>query len=203
MEQTEDDFVRGIVRFFKPYFRITEQVWNSDHTGRIDLVLKCDNEIYFGVECKRHDEKTGEEMGEYIRQAIRYSLSKFEVEPNIFKRIPILICPPLSYEYFLLNEKEMIVKNEYGRDTKWHRDRHKETDKHHSFNGFLGAFGIGELRKSKNQYEQWCYISHSNRPVWSSQKELDWSSFPPKHTGKIKGIDLRWYNTWKKQIDAL
>lgn len=199
--QTEDEFVRGVVKFFQPHFRVTEQVWSSDGGGRIDIVLKHNDEIYFGVECKRHDEKKGEEMGEYIKQAIRYSVSEFEVEPKLFKRIPIFICPPLSYEYFLLNQYETTLPSQPN--VRWHRDRHPEDCAHHSFNGFLGAFGIGELRKSKNRYDKWCYISHSNKPVWSSQKEMDWSCRPPIDSGRIKGIDMRWYNSWIKQIGKL
>lgn len=206
MEQTEDEFVRGVVKFFAPHFRVTEQVWNSDHTGRIDIVLKYDFQTYFGVECKRHDSKRGEEMGEYIKQAIRYSKCKFEVEPKIFKRIPILICPPLSYEYFLLNEREIILKDHatFGHKTKWHQDRHEEHNEHHSFNGFLGAFGIGELRKSHNRYDKWCYISYANKPVWSSEKALEWTGRArPTPLGHIKGVDQRWYEAWMKKIASL
>lgn len=203
LDINEQAFVNKVIGYLKPHFmEIKEQVWSRCHTGKIDLVLKYDNEIYFGVECKRPDEKKGQEIGEYVKQAIRYTNLYFEVEQGFFKKIPILICPPLSYEYFLMNQRSLKLPqhNTYGKNDKWHQDRHEETDPHHTFNGFLGAWGVGELRKSSDQNQIWYYISHSNKPVWSNKRKY----FPyPKLSKEIEGVDRRWYNGWMKKINGV
>ena len=64
--------------------------------------------------------------------------------------------------YFLMNEKTIDINdtsnlkisniNDCNIHNKWHQDRHTENCIHHSFNGFLSAFNIGEIRK---KYTGW------------------------------------------------
>jgi len=177
MKQLEKEFVDKIIIEFEKHFVIKREIKSQCKKYRIDLILqlKENKNVFFGIECKIPNKKKGEEIGRFINQAIVYSNALFEVEINIFKKIPIFICPPLSYNYFLMNEEELLIENHlfkvndilsFKRDTLFHRDRHTKDDKHHSFNGFLGAFKIGEVRNfGGKEY----YFSLSNKIIFSSK----------------------------------
>ncbi len=200
---TEAEFVEKLTRFLSKYFTVKPERWSQCGNGRIDLILKHSWQIYFGVEVKRDDKKKGEEMGEFIKQAIRYTKYKFEVEDGIFKQIPILICPPLSYRYFILNEFSKAFPSYSGYNNGnelWHQDRHPENCKHHSFNGFLGAFGIGELRSFISKYETSYFISHSNKVIWTNAAK--WFDGKRSKT-EIQGMDIEKYSQWNKKLSEL
>lgn len=162
MLDKERQFVNTLNSTFSKQFKVSNEVWSKDKTARIDIVLHLKDDIYFGIECKCPDKKRGEDIGEYIKQAIRYSNLEFEVSKGIYKKIPIFICPPLSYNYFIMKE-ETILHN--GKE--YHCDRHEALCSHNSVNGLLGAFGIGEVRKAWYGY----YLSLSNKIIYSSQKD--------------------------------
>lgn len=163
MKKIEKEFVDKMEKIFENNFIVKREVRSECKKSRIDIVLKLDENIYFGLECKIPDKKRGEEIGRYIKQSYIYSNSKFEVEKNIFKKIPIFICPPLSYDYFILNEEEIIFNNQ-----NYHKDRHKKFFEHHTINGILGTFGIGEMRKTDATGG---YIfSMSNKVIFSNKR---------------------------------
>lgn len=157
--KTEQEFVDVVAYTFSKHFKVNLEVWSKCKNGRIDILLNYKDKYYFGVECKQPNSKRGEEIGEYVKQAIRYTKYEFEIEKGIFKRVPIFICPALSYHYFILNDLTVEIEGK-----KFHKDRHDENFSHHSFNGFLGVFGVGEVRKSRNGY----YFSVSNSTIWKS-----------------------------------
>jgi hypothetical protein len=163
--ETEQEFVNKLITTFSKHFKVESEVWSKCKNGRIDLVLTLNDNIHFGIECKAPSEKRGEKIGEYIKQAIRYSNYEFYINGS-YKKIPILICPALSYNYLLMKE-ETIFNNGYD----FHRDRHKEYDSHHTVNGILGSFGIGEVRKS---HDKSYYFSVSNKTIFQSSKK--WNS---------------------------
>jgi len=195
---TEEQFVDSVENYLKKHFNTQREVWSKCRNGRIDLVLNLPNtDIFFGIECKLPDKKCGEKMGEFLKQAVRYSGYEFEVQPNIFKKIPIAICPALSYNYFILNEVETL--SEDGKT--WHKDRHEQYNEHHSFNGFVGSFSIGELRKGKNDLGDFLFLSWSNKPVWSEEKKKIWDESLKKYNGiKIRGIHEKWYKLLMEKI---
>ena len=166
-EQTEQQYVDKVTNQLKKYFTVIPEVWSDCKNGRIDLIITTLEGQSFGIECKRPDSKRGEEMGEFIKQAIRYSDYKFNG-----KRIPIFIAPALSYNYFVLNNEEKIIES-----VKWHKDRHDENHEHHSVNGFLGSMNVGEIRRSGNLF---FFLSFSNKIIWTSQLGYK--------TGKAKGL---------------
>jgi hypothetical protein len=196
--QEEKLYVDKVEKYMKQYFDTTREVWSKCGKGRIDLLLKLkDREVYFGIECKIDNEKRGAEMGEFIDQAMRYAKYEFEVKPNTYKRIPIAICPALSYAYFILNEKEFIDKD--GKS--WHRDRHSEFVDHHSINGFLGVWLIGEIRPQKKDGKFFYILSWSNKPVWSSENVKIWDDNIKKYIGtKTRGLHEKWYELLMKKI---
>lgn len=155
-EETEEQFVNKVINVLQKYFKVEREVWSDCRNGRIDLILTTKEGYRLGLECKRYDKKKGEQIGEYVKQAIRYSQYTFSSV-----KIPIFIAPPLSYKYFIMNEIEELK----GDGNKWHKDRHNETHEHHTFNGFLGAFNVGELRTFEKGV---FYFSFSNKIIWNS-----------------------------------
>ena len=146
---------------------------------------------HFGVEAKVPDKKRGEGLGEYVKQAIRYTGYEFEVKANVFQKIPIFICPAISYKYFLLNEKEMDFEGE-----KWHKDRHKESNDHHTFNGFLGSFNVGEVR---NMGGKDFALMFSNKIIYDTR--MAWSEENGKWVkSKKKGLHQDNYTNLIKKI---
>lgn len=165
-DETEQEFVNKLIPTFGKHFKVESEVWSKCKNGRIDLLLTLRDGVYFGIECKAPNEKRGEKIGEYIKQAIRYSNYEFHIGNGVYKKIPILICPALSYNYLLMKE-ETIINN--GKE--YHKDRHEEYNSHHTVNGILGSFLIGEVRKSHDK--SYCF-SVSNKTIFQSSTK--WNS---------------------------
>jgi len=155
--ELEKDYVTKVINTLSQHLKVSQEVKCDCGKCRIDIIVTTKEGYRFGIECKRTNSKKGEEMGKFIQQAVRYSNHTFSKE-----YIPIFIAPALSYNYFVLNEE---VKDIEGVD--WVKDRHGKNHQHHSFNGFLGDFGIGELRKYKDEL---FYFSFSNKIIWTSKK---------------------------------
>ena len=103
--KTEKEFVNKLEAKFKKYFEVQREVVSKCKKNRIDLLLTIDGKYHFAIECKIPDKKRGEEIGKYIKQAERYTTAEWEYKPGEFVKAIVLICPPLSYSYFILNEQ--------------------------------------------------------------------------------------------------
>lgn len=164
--ETEQEYVNKLIPTFSKHFTVTQEVWSKCKNGRIDLVLTLKDGIHFGIECKAPNEKRGEKIGEFIKQAIRYSNYEFHIGNGIYKKIPILITPALSYNYLIMKTETIEIDGK-----EYHKDRHSKYDSHHTINGIIGAFSIGEIRLSHNNK----YIfSVSNKTIFSTHSE--WNS---------------------------
>ena len=195
----EKEFVDGLEKYLSKWFLVKREIWSKCRKSRIDMVITLigNENIIFGLECKQVNKKRGEEIGEYVRQASRYTKQEFEVQSNIFKRIPILICPPLSCNYFVFNEESKQIDNKT-----WYRDRHEHYHEHNSVNGFLGVFNVGEFRKYDFENEIFYYISFSNKNIWSSQKVKIWDEIQRKYIGtKTKGLHEKNYSFLVSKIN--
>lgn len=155
--KTEKEFVNRLALKFSKYFEVQREVVSKCKKNRIDLLLTIDGKYHFAIECKKPDKKRGEEIGKYIKQAERYTVSWWEYKPGIYVRAIVLICPPLSFNYFCLSNKTTTIDGIVH-----HIDRHDELHDHHSFNGLLGVFNIGEVRKKPLGYQ----FSINNKPVF-------------------------------------
>ncbi len=177
MKQLEKEFVDKLEVIFSKHFIVKRECTSKCGKGRIDMILiyKNDKNIVFGIECKIPNKKRGEEIGRFVNQAILYTKMEFDIiykENPVFKKIPIFICPSLSYNYFLLNEKQKVIKDSsvkinqwIGKNNVWHQDRHNRFCDHHTFNGFLGSFNVGEVR---NQGSGKYIFSLSNFIIFSN-----------------------------------
>lgn len=169
-EITEDEYIeRTLIPILKPHFIIRRECWsNGTNKRRIDIILQIPNtDIFFGVEVKRPSDKRGEEIGRFIKQAIDYSTLEWDIYKNctVFRKIPIFINPPISLNYFVMNQESKMIEG-----VKWFRDRHDSTSSHHSFNGFLGSFGVGEIRASKNNRGSYIFFAFSNKEIFTTAK---------------------------------
>ena len=170
---TEKEFVDKLELVFNKYFTVNREVRSKSGKDRIDIIVITDNGEAFGIECKRPNKKKGAEMFKYVEQAIRYKDAEFPIKGE-YKRIPIFIAPPLSYNYFILNEETQVIDG-----IEWHKDRHNKDHDHHSMNGFLGGLGIGEVRVQGADF----HFSFSNKFIWKSEKRYNPNS--PKGLHKV------------------
>lgn len=182
--ETEQDFVNKLIPTFSKHFKVKTEVWSKCKNGRIDLLLTLNDIIHFGIECKAPNEKRGEKIGEYIKQAVRYSNYEFNISNGIYKKIPVLICPPLSYNYLLMKNETIINNN-----CEFHSDRHKEFDNHHTVNGILGAFNIGEVRQS-----------HSKKYIFSVSNKTIFSTHTKWNSNEIIGLHVENYVKLLKKL---
>jgi hypothetical protein len=168
---TEKEFSIKVVNRLSKYFMASAEVWSECGKNRIDFILTHRKTgLNFGLEFKRFDRKRGEEIGEFILQAQRYSKLKFKILQG-YAKVPVLICPPLSYNYLICRDGEAVIaKDTLGNDVEHYRDRHQKHHDHHTVNGFLGAFGVGEVRTETRNGEQYLKFIMSNRLLWSESK---------------------------------
>jgi hypothetical protein len=188
-ELTEAEIVTKLVRHLSPYFNISKEVKDVTGKSRIDLVLQDKNntEVYFGVEVKRVNRKRGASIGEHIKQGIRYSETEFIIGCKK-RKLPILLAPPISYIYLICpNDKQTIDGKEYF------SDRHQDGHTHHTVNGMLGVFLIGEIRKLGSATG----FMFSNKLLWNSRKIWERG----KQTEKIEGTNIKNYNNLIQQMD--
>lgn len=201
----EKDFSNKVMNRLQKYFFIQEEIWSKCGNYRIDYVLndRKNDDVFFGVEFKDNDHKRWENIGEHILQSLRYSLSLFEVQTGVFKKIPILICPPISYNYLMCPVEESQVELQsklHNRTVPHYHDRHERHSDHHTVNGLLGVFNLGEIRTTFQQEKQRIRFCFSNKIVWSDMaKYIDGVGYS---FDTIKGLDNKNYNFLMKKIET-
>jgi hypothetical protein len=108
---TEAEYSQSVQQVLSKYFNIKTEVWSICGKSRIDLVItdKINSNVVFGVEIKRFDRKRGNDIGKFIEQGVRYMNNYFNID-GVSQKIPILLCPALSYNYFIMAETKKIDK---------------------------------------------------------------------------------------------
>jgi len=188
----EQDLVNGLINHLKRYFYYELEVWSKDEKRRIDIVItdKKNKDVSFGIECKSIDKKKGDDIGKHILQALRYNFKEFLVN-GTYKRIPIFIAPPISYNFLICPDLKEIINN-----IEYFSDRHDKNNKHHTINGLLGAMCLGEIRTIETNRGKNTIITFSNNIIWTNkQKWVD-----GKYVNDYIGTDLIKYN---KLIDKI
>lgn len=190
--QKEKEFSGKVVNILYSWFNFKSEIWSKSKKYRIDYILTCkDNEdINFGIEFKQLNHKKGEEIGSHLLQSFRYTMEEWEVKEGVFKQIPILLCPPISYTYLICpkEESKIIFDSTYYKLPREHfHDRHEKNHEHHTVNGMIGVFHLGEIRTFETKHGKKIRFMFSNKTIWSS--ELHWN----EHT-KIRGINKSEYD---------
>ncbi len=185
----ENEVKQKVISALLPFFNIRDEVWDMEHKSRIDLIVQCKKSaVNFGIELKRIDKKTGENIGQLIEQAIRYSKCKFNCGGNYVK-IPIFVAPPISLHLLgLIDARQEIDCIDYF------QDRHTERSEHHTINGMLGVFNVGEIRTIDHFPKKYFIFSFSNHTIWSSKIEYGTSNY--------KGLHLENYSKLISKING-
>jgi len=184
--QTEQQLVDSIEKYLSQWFHIQREVWSDCGKGRIDMIVECKlTAIRLGIEAKLNDKKRGEKIAEHIRQSIRYSQMTFNGS-----QIPIFIAPQISSDYLAIVEDRKLIDG-----IEWIRDRHGPQHEHHTANGFLGDFNVGELRSIKGKIPYWCF-TFSNNPIYSMKKRWNSNDIIGLHRENYTNL-LRKIQEWK------
>lgn len=196
----EKDFAQKVVQKLLQWFDIKPEVWSRCGRYRIDYILSHKKRFntHFGIEFKDFDHKRGEELGNHILQSMRYSRSEFEVADGIFRRVPVLLCPPISYTYLMCPVPE---NKKIEREVEYFHDRHPKNASHHSVNGMLGALGVGEVRTMTYWNKQFIYFSFSNHMIWSSIPKWNPRWDKGKDHSEIQDVHEKYYPELMKKIN--
>lgn len=180
----ECDVSKQTLCVLSKYFNIRTEVTDITRANRIDVIASCkETNTMFGIEFKHTDKKRGEDIGNLINQCIRYSKTKF-YQSGDYLTIPIFIAPPLSYDILVMNEKSIIFEGQ-----EYIKDRHDKSNNHHTVNGMLGAFNVGELRN----FGRYFAFIFSNKIIWSNRKYWGMNN--------IEGLHEKNYNNLMKKLN--
>lgn len=159
----ENELTSMFVSHFSQWFKIEPEQWSDCGKGRIDYIITCKkSEAVFGVECKRPGNKKGTGAGDIILQCVKYSLMTFKGV-----RIPVFLVPAFSKNQFVCP----IDKITHTDGFHYYKEKHNQEDHtHHTFNGFLGAFNVGEIRKmTPEKWPTYHIFSFSNQVIFSTK----------------------------------
>jgi len=188
--ENESDFVDSLIVYLSKYFTAEKEVHSDCDTGRIDIIFTCKQTgIRLGVECKIPARKKGQEIGEFIRQASYYSQLLFKGQ-----KLPIFIAPQLSNSYLAGIEERKVFDG-----ISYIKDRHPLEHPHHTVNGILGEFAVGEIRKIEGNYVYLAFI-FSNFIIFSTHKK--WDSDLRRFSNDIHGLNRDNYDNLMKKLNS-
>jgi hypothetical protein len=139
---TEEVLRDQISSYLDRYFYTEIEIKSNPYVRRIDILLihktDIENKYPIGIEVKRFEEKSGRDIGDWLKQAQDYSqllwYSK-RLKQTLGKAL-IIVAPQISGYVF-----------EEGKLT--HHDCHYVNGRphqHHNVSTFLGQFNVGELQ---------------------------------------------------------
>ena len=158
---TEKELTLKFADYVSDFFDASVDKTRCDcNSCRFDIILTCrTTKAKFIVEMKKAGRKRGSPMGQHINQAARYRLHKID---GIC--YPVLVAPGYSYDQI------RAVLGIHPVDKKYSIDIHSDDDIHHSFNGLLGQFGVGEIRKRNFSPEPYYHFIFNNLELYSCNR---------------------------------
>jgi len=90
------------------------------------------------------------------------------------KRIPVFLFPPISKEIFVTPLKTVELNDQISIYVDRH---HNDSAYHHTFNGFLGAFNVGEIIPKKDG----SIFMFSNDIIYNSYKDPKYAGYFNQH----------------------
>lgn len=157
MDIPEPELQIKMEKYLSKYFGVYPQVWSTDGTSRIDIVVihKSDDikKYPIGIEIKTVSKKRGKDLADWLKQATRYTTKDFIG----FGKCLIITCPQVSGYY--LREGEYMHQHEtnegYGQAN--------------NVSTFLGQFSIGEFQKYFKNNKPYYRIVFSGQVIWESR----------------------------------
>ncbi len=180
-DTTEKELQQKLSERLKEYFYVQREVSTNCKTGRIDLVLTCKTtKAIMGVEIKRVDRKRGKDIGMLIKQASRYAQASFTEGKT---KMPVFIFPAISYDYIICPEEKKIIQG-----SEYFKDRHDKASVHHTFQGILGVFDIGELRVFPHKDKNYIRFVFNNKLIWTNQPQYQSKEIIGLHDDNYKDL---------------
>lgn len=185
----EQQLVDKVVAHFSPWFQISREVYDDKKIGRIDLIFQDHHTgTIFGVECKSPGNKKGTNIGDIILQAVQYSRLQFWG-----KKIPIFLVPSITH-----NQLGCIYQTKVIDGETWFKDKHNLSHRHHTVNGLLGSWNIGEVRKIHEPGQVFYDFTFSNQVIYSTKKLYKSDDIHGLHKENYTEL-LRKINQWEIQ----
>jgi hypothetical protein len=132
---TEFELRDQIISHLSRYFHTDREVKSICKTGRVDIGLVHKTDITktypIGIEVKRFDDKRGRDVGDWLKQAQRYSSLIWSLGKML-----IIVAPQISGLVF--DEGKLTSHNHMVNG--WPHP-------HHNVSTFLGQFGVGEFQR--------------------------------------------------------
>lgn len=184
---TEKELSEKFASHFSKWFEIFPEVKDDAKICRIDFLLQEKiSKVIFGIECKHPGDHKGHPISDIVQQAIQYSRLKWDG-----KHIPIFIYPQLSLNQFAGVEKEVQIEG-----SRYVIDKHDHNHHHHTFNGFLGGFNVGEIRRLTSDYgPAYHAFVFNNQLIYSTEKRDYWNDIYGLHQNNYP-ILINRINKW-------
>ena len=180
---TERDLQYRLAKRLGEYFNVDTEVKTNCGDGRVDLILRCKKtDIVMAVEIKKANRKRGRDIGMLIKQASKYAQATFL---NNLK-IPVFVYPAISYDYLICPEEKKVINGE-----EYFRDRHSRESIHHTFQGILGVFNVGELRVFTRNSKKYIRFVFNNKLIWTNQPEWNSKEIMGLHSENYKNLISR------------
>ena len=175
-----------IAERLKRWFNVLTEVKTACGTGRIDIVAICKKTgARFGIELKRDEKKRGHDIGILIKQAARYAKSDFVID-DYHGRIPVFVYPALSYDYIICPEEKVLIGG-----VEYFKDRHQKDHIHHTMQGIIGVWNIGELRVFPYQDANYIRFVFNNKQIWTNQPEYNSTAISGLHEVNYNDLIIR------------
>ena len=132
---TEFELRDKISLYLDRYFYTEPEVRSICRTGRVDICITHRKDIVkaypIGIEVKRFDDKRGKDVGDWLKQAQRYSGLTWPLGKML-----IIVAPQISGLVF-----------DEGKLTSHNHVVNGHPHPHHNVSTFLGQFGVGEFQR--------------------------------------------------------
>ena len=155
---SEKELTEKTAEVLSKFFDVAiDKIYCDCRKCRFDMVLTCKKtQAKFIIEMKKNERKRGNPLAEHIDQAMRYRLHKIDG-----KCYPVLVAPGYSYKSI------RAVKSLHPDDKRYSIDIHTDEHHHHTFNGFLGHFGVGEIRRRRFKPTDYYMFIFNNYELYS------------------------------------
>jgi len=163
----EDTLQSRIAKFLSRWFKVEREVESIDNKSRIDIVIihhtDVEQKYPIGIEVKLAEKKRGMDLAKWLKQAIRYTRSKFKG----YGKVMVITAPQIT-GYYLNEGINMHQHDPFGEST---------LSLGNNVHTFIGGFDIGELQKYErvdyktNATKKYFRIVYKSSLIWDSRTD--------------------------------